>query len=167
VAIDFETADNGRDSACSIAAVRIKDSKIDDVYKSLIKPPRRSFRFTHIHGISWEDVRYKPTFAQLEGGLKDFQEPAEWCYRSNANLSPKGEETPVSCYKLTPLSQRDRAVLLEVVATCELTVEVEVVVDRSMDGGERLQGLHVPDFRHRPFPKPSSGRTAVKVFGVG
>ena len=30
-----------------------------------------------------------------------------------------------------------------------LTVVVEMVVDRSVDGGELLQGLDVPEFRHR------------------
>jgi hypothetical protein len=42
-----------------------------------------------------------------------------------------------------------------VVATCALMVEVEVVVDRSMDGGELLEGLHVTEFRHRPLSSDS------------
>ena len=77
---------------------------------------------------------------------------SQWRCQSNANLSLMEKGTPGSGCKLTPLSQRDRAVLLDVVATCALTVEVEVVVDRSMDGGELLQGLHVPELRHRPLP---------------
>ena len=39
---------------------------------------------------------------------------------------------------------------------------VEVVVDRSMDGGEFLQGLDVSEPRHRPFP---SSERLVRVLG--
>ena len=37
-----------------------------------------------------------------------------------------------------------------------MAVEVNVVVDRSVNGGELLQGLDVPEFRHCPFPSPES-----------
>ena len=74
------------------------------------------------------------------------------CCQTNANLSPMCSETPGSCCQLTPLGQRGGAVLLECVAAVEMTVEIEVVVDRSVNGRELLQGLDVPEFRHRPFP---------------
>jgi hypothetical protein len=32
-----------------------------------------------------------------------------------------------------------------------VTVLVEVVVDRGMGGGKLLEGLHVPELRHRSF----------------
>lgn len=65
VALDFETADKQRDSACAVAIVRVESLRIvrRDVY--LLRPPRRDFVFTDIHGISWDDVRRKPTFAKL------------------------------------------------------------------------------------------------------
>ena len=50
--------------------------------------------------------------------------------------------------ELTPFSKCDRAVLLEDIATVEVTFLVEVVVDRGMDGGEFLQGFYVPELRH-------------------
>ncbi len=45
---------------------------------------------------------------------------------------------------MVPFSQRDGAVLLEDVAAVEVTVLIELVVDRGMGGGEFLQNLYVP-----------------------
>lgn len=64
-AIDFETADYGRDSACAVALVKVEDNRIVDRVSSLIRPPRREFVFTYLHGITWGMVRNAPTFAQL------------------------------------------------------------------------------------------------------
>ncbi|MFH2084846.1 MAG: 3'-5' exonuclease [Candidatus Omnitrophota bacterium] len=65
VAIDFETADHGHDSACAIGIVRIEGNIITDRTHYLIRPPRRDFMFTYVHGLTWEDVKDAPTFAQL------------------------------------------------------------------------------------------------------
>jgi hypothetical protein len=40
-------------------------------------------------------------------------------------------------------------VLFEDVATVEVTVVVEVTVDRGLGGGKLLEGFHVPELRHR------------------
>lgn len=65
VALDFETADYGADSACAIALVRVRHDRIIKRTYSLIRPPRSLFRFTHIHGLRWSDVEHEPTFAEL------------------------------------------------------------------------------------------------------
>ncbi|MBI4585877.1 MAG: 3'-5' exonuclease [Planctomycetes bacterium] len=64
-AIDFETADTGRDSACAVGLVRVAGGKIIERNHFLIRPPRRGFIFTWLHGISWEDVENEPTFSEL------------------------------------------------------------------------------------------------------
>jgi DNA polymerase-3 subunit epsilon len=64
-AIDFETADYGRDSACAVALVKVENGRIVDRVSSLIRPPRSEFVFTYIHGITWDMVRNAPSFAQL------------------------------------------------------------------------------------------------------
>jgi DNA polymerase III subunit epsilon len=64
-AIDFETADFGRDSACAVAVARVEDNAIVDRAFYYIRPPRKSFVFTYLHGISWNDVVGAPTFRQL------------------------------------------------------------------------------------------------------
>jgi DNA polymerase-3 subunit epsilon len=65
VAIDFETADFGRDSACALAIVRVHGQRIVEKTSLLIRPPRRDFVFSYLHGITWEDVVGEPTFKQL------------------------------------------------------------------------------------------------------
>lgn len=65
VAIDFETADYGRDSACSVALVRVLNNQVIDKVHFLIRPPRRKFVFAYLHGISWKHVANEPTFREL------------------------------------------------------------------------------------------------------
>jgi DNA polymerase-3 subunit epsilon len=64
-AIDFETADYGPDSACALAVVQGEGRRIVGTSSYLIRPPRREFAFTWLHGISWRDVADQPTFAEL------------------------------------------------------------------------------------------------------
>ena len=65
LALDFETADQGRDSACAIGLVRVESGQIVGQQSWLIRPPRPQVFFTHIHGITWSMVRHAPTFAEL------------------------------------------------------------------------------------------------------
>ncbi len=65
VAIDFETADRYRDSACAVALVRVESGKIVHKACHLIRPPRKRFEFTYIHGITWRKVAKKPDFGEL------------------------------------------------------------------------------------------------------
>lgn len=62
LAIDFETANQSRDSACSVGLVRVEAGKIVHQAVHLIRPPSRDFIFTFIHGISWSDVAQERDF---------------------------------------------------------------------------------------------------------
>lgn len=62
LAIDFETADTGRDSACALAAVRIEANEIVERKVWFIKPPRSIVKFADIHGLTWDRLRLEPTF---------------------------------------------------------------------------------------------------------
>lgn len=64
VAMDFETADARRDSACQVAMVRVEGGQVVARFSSLIRPPRRHFTTSWVHGITWDDVRDAPTFAE-------------------------------------------------------------------------------------------------------
>jgi len=64
VAMDFETADAYRDSACQVAMVRVEDGEIVARFSSLLRPPRRHFTTSWVHGITWDDVRDAPTFEE-------------------------------------------------------------------------------------------------------
>ena len=61
-AIDFETANNARDSACAVGVVIVERGRIVDRLYALIRPPSREFLFTHIHGLSWDDVKAAQRF---------------------------------------------------------------------------------------------------------
>ena len=86
--------------------------------------------------------------------MRDYQEPFHGCCQANANQSPKCEATSLSGRQLTPFGQCSRAVLLENFAAVEVAVVVEMIVDRGMGGGEFLQGLYIPELRHRALSSP-------------
>ena len=60
VAIDFETANYARDSACAIGLVKVVGGENVDKAVHLIKPPTREFVFTYIHGLTWMTLRARP-----------------------------------------------------------------------------------------------------------
>lgn len=84
VAIDFETADNGRDSACAVALVRVEGGELVDRVVRLIRPPRREFLFTHIHGIHWARVAREPCFGELWPSLAGLARGARFFAAHNA-----------------------------------------------------------------------------------
>ncbi len=66
-AIDFETANASRDSACAIGLVTVKDGRIIDEYYKLIKPKYIYFNpeNTEVNGITQEMIMNEPDFEQL------------------------------------------------------------------------------------------------------
>ncbi|MBL8207999.1 MAG: 3'-5' exonuclease [Blastocatellia bacterium] len=86
VAIDFETADFGRDSACSVALVRVEGNEIVAKTHALIRPPRSRFQFTYIHGITWEQVKNQPTFGELWPEMAPFLSGADYFVAHNATF---------------------------------------------------------------------------------
>ena len=64
-AIDFETADYGRDSACSIGVAIVRDGTLVESVHRLIRPPEREFKFTWLHGLAWEQVADAPPFGSV------------------------------------------------------------------------------------------------------
>jgi DNA polymerase-3 subunit epsilon len=83
-AIDFETADHKRDSACSVGIVRVRRTRVVRRVSYLIRPPRRDFVFTHIHGITWPRVADAPSFRALWPTLKKELEGVEFLAAHNA-----------------------------------------------------------------------------------
>jgi DNA polymerase-3 subunit epsilon len=65
-ALDFETGSGYRNSVCQAGLVKVVNGVIVETYSSLIKPPNNFIRgdFTGIHGITPEDTKYAPTFAE-------------------------------------------------------------------------------------------------------
>lgn len=73
-AIDFETANRRRDSACQLAAVVIRDGQIVDEQMWMIRPD--PFFFSpgniRIHGIRPSDVENEPTFGERWHEIAEF-----------------------------------------------------------------------------------------------
>ncbi|MCY3775628.1 MAG: 3'-5' exonuclease [Candidatus Aminicenantes bacterium] len=84
VAIDFETANDSRDSACSVGLVVGREGEIEVSRTFLIRPPAPEFSFTWVHGLGWEDVRHAPTFGELWPTLRPWIESAEFVAAHNA-----------------------------------------------------------------------------------
>ena len=86
VAIDFETASYGRDSACSVGLVKVAGGKIVDQAVHLIRPPSREFVFTHIHGLTWADVATASEFGKLWPRIEPILEGADFLAAHNASF---------------------------------------------------------------------------------
>jgi DNA polymerase-3 subunit epsilon len=67
IAIDFETANEKRSSACSIGLTVVRDGEIVDSFSRLIRPPELRFSRwnSNIHGLKEEDVKDAPTLDQV------------------------------------------------------------------------------------------------------
>ena len=86
IALDFETADHGGDSACAMGIVRVENGRVTQEEHFLIRPPRRQMMFTHIHGITWKDVEDKPTFGELWPQVRDRFENVDFIAAHNASF---------------------------------------------------------------------------------
>ena len=75
VAIDFETANNGADSACSIGLVKMdEEGAVVDSFYSLVRPKVLMFDpvCTAIHKLDSLDVAKAPTFYELWPAISEF-----------------------------------------------------------------------------------------------
>jgi len=102
VAIDFETADPGWDSACSVALVRVEDGRVAATAQRLIRPPRSKFAFTHIHGLRWQDVEAEPTFGAVWTDLRPMLEGVDFLAAHNAPFDKRVLETCCKAAGLEP-----------------------------------------------------------------
>lgn len=85
-AIDFETADREPDSACAVGLVRVENRRIVAREYCLIRPPRRRFVYSKLHGISWEDVRDQPAFREIWPRFEVFLDGIEFVAAHNARF---------------------------------------------------------------------------------
>ena len=74
VVIDFETANDFRDSICQMGIAVVENNSVTKMKSFLIRPPYERFTNTKIHGITFADVAQSPTFAELWPQVKMFIE---------------------------------------------------------------------------------------------
>jgi DNA polymerase-3 subunit epsilon len=89
VAIDFETADYGPDTACAVGLVRVEALTVVRREALLIRPPRRRFLFTHVHGITWEMVKDAAKFVDAWRHLSPLLDGASTLVAHNAPFDRK------------------------------------------------------------------------------
>ena len=89
VAIDFETADHGADSACSVGLVRVERLQVVRREVVLLKPPRSRILFTFVHGISWPMVAQAPRFVDAWPQLASILDGASFFAAHNASFDQR------------------------------------------------------------------------------
>lgn len=69
VALDWETANGARGSACAVGLVTVHGGRVTDTWSTLIRPPDRFSGFdarnTAVHGLCEADCADAPTFAEV------------------------------------------------------------------------------------------------------
>lgn len=69
VAVDWETANGARGSACAVGIVQVLDGAVAGTWSTLIQPPDRFSSFdprnTAVHGLRAEDVMGAPRFVDI------------------------------------------------------------------------------------------------------
>ncbi len=74
ISIDFETANNKRESVCQVALIYFRDGQIVDEKSWLVKPPREYDYFNplniQIHGIKPDDIANEKEFNELWHEIK-------------------------------------------------------------------------------------------------
>ncbi len=106
VAIDFEIANARHDSACAVGLAACSGGHVMQSRSYLIRPPSRRFTFTGLHGLSWEDVREAPTFAELWPALRAWLVPARFVAAHNAKFDRRVLNACCSRYRLRPPRKR-------------------------------------------------------------
>lgn len=88
VAIDFETADPKRDSACAVGIVVVDQGRMVARDYRLIRPPRRKFNpfCIKVHGIRWEDVCEEPSFGDIWPEIEPLFAGADFLVAHNASF---------------------------------------------------------------------------------
>jgi DNA polymerase III subunit epsilon len=86
VAIDFETANRRFDSACAVGLVRVERREMVRRETWLLRPPSNHFRFTRVHGITWERVSGALPFREVWPALAALLAGAEFVAAHNADF---------------------------------------------------------------------------------
>lgn len=85
-AIDIETADERRDSACALALVEVEGRRITARHRFMLRPPRKEVRLTWIHGITWAMVANQPTFREAWPEIRRIVSRADFLAAHNVSF---------------------------------------------------------------------------------
>lgn len=85
-AIDFETANNNRNSACQIGLARVECGKVVEKLVKYLKPPTLEFSFSHIHKITAKHISNAQTFSDFLPEFEGFVKGSERLVAHNASF---------------------------------------------------------------------------------
>ena len=107
-AIDFETANNDRDSACAVGLVKVADGKIIAKEHRLINPQSYFLKnFTeNIHGIREDNVKDAPLFDAVWAELSPMLDGAQFIAVHNSTFDSLVLYECCKKYKIQPPAQR-------------------------------------------------------------
>lgn len=87
IAMDFETANHYPESACSLALVMVRNSKIVDRFYTVINPQMPfDAKNIEVHQITADDVKDAPTMAEVWPRIKDLYQPGMLVAAHNARF---------------------------------------------------------------------------------
>ncbi len=103
VAIDFETANERRASACSIGLAWIEDGRVVDVETHLIRPPEMRFAPVNIriHGITPDMVEDAPEFPEVLAKLRERIGTCDMVLAHNAGFDMSVVRASCDTYELS------------------------------------------------------------------
>lgn len=103
IAMDFETANFEKHSACSLALVMVQNSKIVGQYYSLIQPETYfHWKNVQIHGIRKEDVAQAPKFPEVWSDIEKYFQPNHLIVAHNAPFDCGVLQGCLDYYHLAP-----------------------------------------------------------------
>jgi len=86
VSVDFETANNAKNSAISIGLVEVREGVIQDIFSSLIKPPEGVFLYSGYNGITEDMVASEKTFLELWPSISKYFQEVDFIVAHNAKF---------------------------------------------------------------------------------
>lgn len=88
VAIDFETANECKDSACAVGIAIVENGVVTRSFQRLIRPPTDYFSDWNFrtHGIHWQDVKQEDDFATVWKDVKRIIGDASYLVAHNAGF---------------------------------------------------------------------------------
>ncbi len=103
VAMDFETANAKRASACSLALAVVRNNQVTHEFYSLINPETNfDWRNIKIHGIHSKDVELAPTFPEIWQHIKPLFEVDKLVVAHNASFDNSVLKRTLERYSIKP-----------------------------------------------------------------
>jgi DNA polymerase III subunit epsilon len=106
VAIDFETANDDRDSACEIGLVKVVNNEIVARERSLINPQTTYFEYSYYNKIKPEDVADAPSFDKVWAEFGHLLDGAEFIAAHKADFDRDVLYKCCDKYKIKPPAQK-------------------------------------------------------------